>query len=50
MRTCATLQCAGILVRIKAVRERTCDLIVPALYDDNYIALCLASAVRFTCG
>ena len=29
----------ALLVRVKAVRARTGDLIVPALYDDNYIAL-----------
>jgi Exo-beta-D-glucosaminidase Ig-fold domain/Glycosyl hydrolases family 2/F5/8 type C domain/Glycosyl hydrolases family 2, sugar binding domain len=29
----------ALLVRVKAVREKTGDLIVPALYDDNYIAL-----------
>lgn len=27
------------MVRVKAVRERTGDPILPALYDDNYIAL-----------
>ncbi len=34
-----TSKSPALLVRIKAVRERTGDLIVPALYDDNYIAL-----------
>lgn len=29
----------ALMVRIKAVREQTGDLIAPALYDDNYIAL-----------
>jgi beta-galactosidase/beta-glucuronidase len=29
----------ALLVRVKAVREKTGDLIVPAIYDDNYIAL-----------
>lgn len=29
----------ALMVRIKAVRAKTGDLIAPALYDDNYIAL-----------
>lgn len=29
----------ALMVRVKAVRERSADPIVPALYDDNYIAL-----------
>lgn len=29
----------ALMVRIKAVRRKTGDLILPALYDDNYIAL-----------
>jgi len=29
----------ALMVRVKAVREKTGDLIVPALYDDNYVAL-----------
>ncbi|MGA9587076.1 MAG: discoidin domain-containing protein, partial [Terracidiphilus sp.] len=29
----------ALLVRVKAVRTKSGDLIVPALYDDNYIAL-----------
>jgi hypothetical protein len=29
----------ALMVRIKVVREKTGDLIVPAIYDDNYIAL-----------
>jgi hypothetical protein len=27
------------MVRVKAVREKSEDPIVPALYDDNYVAL-----------
>ena len=27
------------MVRIKAVRQRTGDPILPALYDDNYVAM-----------
>jgi hypothetical protein len=27
------------MVRVKAVRSKSCDLIVPALFTDNYIAL-----------
>ena len=27
------------MVRVKAVRSKSGDLIVPALYNDNYIAL-----------
>jgi hypothetical protein len=34
-----TSKSPALLVRVKAVREKTGDLIVPALYDDNYIAL-----------
>jgi len=34
-----TSKAPALLVRVKAVREKTGDLIVPALYDDNYIAL-----------
>lgn len=34
-----TSKSPALLVRVKVVRERTGDLIVPALYDDNYIAL-----------
>jgi Exo-beta-D-glucosaminidase Ig-fold domain/Glycosyl hydrolases family 2/F5/8 type C domain/Glycosyl hydrolases family 2, sugar binding domain len=29
----------ALMVRVKAVREKSGDLIAPALYDDNYIAL-----------
>jgi len=29
----------ALMVRVKAVRSKSGDLIVPALYDDNYIAL-----------
>ena len=29
----------ALMVRVKVVRDKTGDLIVPALYDDNYIAL-----------
>jgi hypothetical protein len=29
----------ALMVRVKAVRERTGDLILPAIYDDNYVAL-----------
>jgi hypothetical protein len=29
----------ALMVRVKAVRSKSSDLIVPALYDDNYIAL-----------
>lgn len=29
----------ALMVRVKAVRERSGDLILPAFYDDNYIAL-----------
>ena len=29
----------ALLVRVKAVREKTGDPILPALYDDNYVAL-----------
>jgi hypothetical protein len=29
----------ALMVRIKAVRSKSSDLIAPALYDDNYIAL-----------
>ncbi len=29
----------ALMVRVKAVRSRSGDLIVPALYDDNYVAL-----------
>jgi len=34
-----TSKSPALLVRVKAVREKSGDLIVPALYDDNYIAL-----------
>ncbi len=34
-----TSKSPALLVRVKVVREKTGDLIVPALYDDNYIAL-----------
>jgi hypothetical protein len=34
-----TSRTPALLVRVKAVRKKTGDLIVPALYDDNYIAL-----------
>ncbi len=34
-----TSRAPALLVRVKAVRKKTGDLIVPALYDDNYIAL-----------
>ena len=34
-----TSKSPALLVRVKAVRAKTGDLIVPALYDDNYIAL-----------
>jgi hypothetical protein len=34
-----TSSAPALLVRVKVVREKTGDLIVPALYDDNYIAL-----------
>ena len=34
-----TSKSPALLVRVKAVREKTGDLIVPALYDDNYVAL-----------
>ena len=34
-----TSRAPALLVRVKAVRAKTGDLIVPALYDDNYIAL-----------
>jgi beta-galactosidase/beta-glucuronidase len=29
----------ALMVRVKAVREKSGDLIAPALYDDNYVAL-----------
>ena len=29
----------ALMIRVKAVREKSGDLILPALYDDNYIAL-----------
>ncbi len=29
----------ALMVRVKAVREKTGDRILPALYSDNYIAL-----------
>ena len=29
----------ALMVRVKAVRSKSGDLIVPALYDDNYVAL-----------
>jgi hypothetical protein len=29
----------ALMVRVKAVRSKSGDLIVPALFDDNYIAL-----------
>ena len=29
----------ALMVRVKAVREKSGDLVLPALYDDNYIAL-----------
>jgi beta-galactosidase/beta-glucuronidase len=29
----------ALMVRVKAVRQKTGDLIVPALYNDNYVAL-----------
>ena len=34
-----TSKSPALLVRVKVVREKTGDLIVPALFDDNYIAL-----------
>ncbi|MGA9984785.1 MAG: glycoside hydrolase family 2 protein, partial [Acidobacteriaceae bacterium] len=34
-----TSKAPALLVRVKVVREKTGDLIVPALFDDNYIAL-----------
>ncbi len=34
-----TAKSPALLVRVKAVRHKTGDLIVPALYDDNYISL-----------
>ena len=34
-----TSKSPALLVRVKAVRAKTGDLIVPALYDDNYLAL-----------
>jgi hypothetical protein len=34
-----TSKAPALLVRVKVVRKKTGDLIVPALYDDNYIAL-----------
>ena len=29
----------ALMVRVKAVRETSGDLILPAIYDDNYVAL-----------
>jgi hypothetical protein len=29
----------ALMVRVKAVREKSGDPILPALYDDNYVAL-----------
>ncbi len=29
----------ALMVRLKAVRERSGDRILPAIYDDNYVAL-----------
>jgi hypothetical protein len=29
----------ALMVRVKAVRQKTCDRILPAIYSDNYIAL-----------
>jgi hypothetical protein len=34
-----TSKSPALLVRVKVVRDKTGDLIVPALFDDNYIAL-----------
>jgi hypothetical protein len=34
-----TSRSPALLIRVKAVREKSGDLIVPALFDDNYIAL-----------
>ena len=34
-----TSKSPALLIRVKVVREKTGDLIVPALFDDNYIAL-----------
>jgi hypothetical protein len=34
-----TSKSPALLIRVKVVREKTGDLIVPALFDDNYVAL-----------
>jgi hypothetical protein len=34
-----TAKAPALLVRVKVVRDKTGDLIVPAIYDDNYFAL-----------
>ncbi len=34
-----TSQTPALMVRVKAVRSKTGDVIAPAIYDDNYIAL-----------
>ena len=42
-RLTATIQTAGsspaLMVRVKVVREKSGDRIVPAIYSDNYVAL-----------